>query len=82
MATTDILTEIADAEKALLKAPLLAFGQALQTPNANILTVQNAAANLLLAVPQLSAPAQSAIFNIVGASLVTWAGSISAPPAA
>lgn len=77
---TDILTQITDAEVALLKGPLLAFAQALQAPGANILTATDAAKNVLLQVPQLSAPAQSAVLNIVGAGLAAKISSIGNPP--
>ena len=71
-----VLTQIADAEVALLKTPLLAFAQALASPGANLLTVQNAAANVLLQVPQLSSPAQTAALNIVGNGLIAWISAI------
>ncbi len=76
-----VLTQIADAEVALLKLPLLAFAQALTSPGANLLTVQNAAANLLLQVPQLSAPAQTAALNIAGNGLIAWISTIGNTPA-
>ena len=77
-----VLTQIADAEVALLKTPLLAFAQALASPGANLLTVQNAATNVLLQVPQLSAPAQTAALNIVGNGLIAWISTIGNTPAA
>ena len=76
-----VLTQIAEAEVALLKTPLLAFAQALASPGANLLTVQNAAANVLLQVPQLSAPAQTAALNIVGNGLTAWISAIGNTPA-
>jgi len=71
-----VLTQIADAEVALLKTPLLAFAQALASPGANLLTIQNAATNVLLQVPQLSGPAQTAALNIVGNGLIAWISTI------
>ena len=76
-----VLTQIADAEVALLKTPLLAFAQALASPGANLLTIQNAATNVLLQVPQLSAPAQTAALNIVGNGLIAWISAIGNTPA-
>lgn len=70
--------KIEDAEAALLKQPLIAFATALETPGANILTVQEAASNVLLTLPQLSGPAQAAALNIVGQGIVSYVNSLPA----
>lgn len=77
----DFFSQVKAAELALLKAPLLVFADALKTPGANVLTIQNAAANFALQIPQLTGPAQGAAINLLGTGLSTWINSLT-PPAA
>lgn len=79
--TPTIFGQLTAAELALLKTPLLAFAAALQSPGANFLTVQNAIANFMLQIPQLTGPAQGAALNIVGTMLTAWINSLNAPAA-
>lgn len=69
MTTPNIFTQITDAEFALIKAPLLNFAVALQSPGANLEGAENAGASLILQTLTLGNPAQVAAFNVVGALL-------------
>ena len=76
-----VAKEIIDAEITLLKGPLLNAAQALQAPGIDTLGAQNALVNIALQVPQLSGPAQTAAFNIIGEALQKWISNMGAPAA-
>jgi hypothetical protein len=70
MIMTDSLATLAQEELALIKQPLLTFGQSLQAPNENFLSALAGAQTVLLTLPQLSIPAQSTLLSFIGAALV------------